>query len=354
MNADCDPPADGRVVHVIVPDAIDDPLRPSGGNRYDRAVCDGLVAAGWDVCEHKIPDAWPQLGSTGTAALGRLLPHIPDGAVVLIDGLIAVAGAQGLTPAARRVSLVVLIHATPDDQAGAAPVLAAARRVIVTSDWLRGELLRRFPLRADAVAVARPGVEQNAPAGGTRTGRELLCVGAIASHKGQDVLLAALAELDDQNWHCRCVGSLDHDPSFVDQLFVQTHRAGLTDRVTFTGPLAGSRLDVVFAAADVLVHPARVEGYGMVVTEALARGLPVITTTSGGLVEAVGTTPGGERPALLVPPGDAGALARAISAWLGDAELRRRLRHAARTRRRALTNWSTTTQRVATVLESAR
>ena len=351
MNVSCNSTVGSGVVHVVVPDAIDDPLRPSGGNRYDRKVCDGLVAVGWQVCEHKIPDAWPELGSTGGRALARLLPRIPDGAVVLVDGLIAVASAEVLVPAAHRVSLVVLVHATPDDQAEAAQVFAAARCVIATSDWLRVELLRLFPLPADAVAVARPGVEQGAIASGTPRGRELLCVGAIAPHKGHDVLLAALAELDDQSWHCRCVGSLDHDRSFADQLCLQAHRAGLTERVTFTGPLSGRRLDSVFAAADVLVHPARVEGYGMVVTEALSHGLPVITTTAGGLVEAVGTTHDGEHPGLLVMPGDAGALAQAISTWLGDAELRRRLRHAARSRRSALTNWSTTTQQVAHALE---
>ena len=47
-------------VHVIVPEGIDDPARPSGGNTYDRRVCRGLAALGWTVHEHAVPGAWPR------------------------------------------------------------------------------------------------------------------------------------------------------------------------------------------------------------------------------------------------------------------------------------------------------
>jgi hypothetical protein len=67
-------------VHVIVPEGIDDPARPSGGNTYDRHVCRGLAALGWAVHEHTV---------SGAAALAGAVRRIPDGAVVLLDGLIA-------------------------------------------------------------------------------------------------------------------------------------------------------------------------------------------------------------------------------------------------------------------------
>jgi glycosyltransferase involved in cell wall biosynthesis len=344
-----------NIVHVVVPDAIDDPLRPSGGNRYDRNVCDRLAGSGWRVHEHAIPDAWPQLGRTGGEALARVVSQIPDGAVMLVDGLMAGPSAPVLVPAARRVSLVVLVHMPPGGLGtvpGQADVLAAARAVIATSGWVRDALLRAYPLRSDAVQVAEPGVDPGTLAKGTPSGAELLCVAAVASHKGHDVLLTALADLAHQRWHCRCVGPLDGDPRFVSGVCRQARVAGVDDRVEFTGPRTGPDLEAAFGSADVLVHPARVEGYGMVVSEALAHGLPVITTTAGGLPDALGATPDGVRPGLLVPAGDAPALAGAISTWLTDGDLRERLRCAAFARRRGLPTWSTTTERIEHVLRA--
>ena len=80
----------------------------------------------------------------------------------------------------------------------------------------------------------------------------------------------------------------------------------------------------------------RAETYGMVVTEALARGLPVLATEVGGVTEALGHGEDGTRPGLLIPPGDPRPSAGALRMWLGDAELRARLRRAARERRASL------------------
>ncbi len=118
----------------------------------------------------------------------------------------------------------------------------------------------------------------------------------------------------------------------------------------FAGPRTGAELDRSYAAADLMVLASRAETYGMVVTEALARGLPVIATEVGGLTEALGDGDDGVRPGLLVPPEDPAAFAGALRSWLRDAELRRRLRRAARNRRESLPGWETTTSAIAGVL----
>ncbi len=97
----------------------------------------------------------------------------------------------------------------------------------------------------------------------------------------------------------------------------------------------------------------RAETYGMVVTEALARGIPVVASGVGGVPEALGRGPDGTRPGLLVPPGDATALGAALRCWLEDAGLRRSLRMAARERRQALTGWDDTAARISRVLTGA-
>jgi glycosyltransferase involved in cell wall biosynthesis len=125
---------------------------------------------------------------------------------------------------------------------------------------------------------------------------------------------------------------------------------GLADRVSFPGIATGTGLDRAYGAADVMVLASRADTYGMAVTEALARGIPVITTNVGGVAEALGHGSDAVAPGLLIPPDDPKALADALRSWLGDADLRARLRQSARDRRRSLRGWSTTTSTIANVL----
>jgi len=123
--------------------------------------------------------------------------------------------------------------------------------------------------------------------------------------------------------------------------------------MAFPGPVAGADLDRSYAGADLLVLPSRSESFGMVVTEALARGIPVVAADVGGVPEALGHGSGGDRPGALVPPGDPIALAAALRAWLGDAVLRRAWRRAAGERRASLGRWPDTTAALAGVLAGA-
>jgi glycosyltransferase involved in cell wall biosynthesis len=350
-------------VHVVVPEGIDDPARPSGGNAYDRQVCRGLAALGWAVHEHPIAGAWPRPGAAARPALARAVRRIPDGAVVLFDGLIACAAPEALVPQARRLRQVVLVHMPlghrpPDEEARAVrarerDVLAAAAAVVTTSAWARRRLQELYALPADRVHVAEPGVDAARLAPGSAAGDALLCVAAVTPDKGHDVLLDALAAATDLSWRCACVGSLDRDPAFADGVRRATRKQGLGERVRFPGPRTGPELDRAYAAADLLVLASRAETYGMVVTEALARGLPVLAAEVGGVTEALGRGEDGTPPGLLVAPGDPAALAGALRAWLGDAALRGRLRRAARERRASLRGWPATTSILAGVLAGA-
>ena len=350
-------------VHVIVPEGIDDASRPSGGNTYDRRVCDGLAALGWTVHEHAVPGDWPQAGPAGRAALARAVERIPDRAVVLLDGLVASAAPEVLVDQAQRVRQVVLVHMPlghrPADGQGARvrererAVLAAAAAVVTTSDWARRRIGELYALAADRVHVAVPGVDPAGLAPGTASGAALLCVAAVTPDKGHDVLLDALATAADLPWRCACVGSLDRDPTYAERVLRAAQDLGLGDRVKFEGARTGSELDEAYAASDLLVLPSRAETYGMVVTEALARGLPVLAAGVGGVGEALGYAGDGARPGLLVTPEDPRALGAALRGWLGDAGLRERLRRAAQERRRSLRGWPATTSVLAGVLAGA-
>jgi glycosyltransferase involved in cell wall biosynthesis len=285
--------------------------------------------------------------------LARVVGGVPDGGIVLLDGLIASAGGEVLVPESGRLRLVVLVHMPLGDVAVAGEaecaVLVHARAVVTTSAWTRQTLLDRYRLPPERVHIAAPGVDRDDEAPGTPGGGELLCVGAVVPHKGHDLLVDALHGMASLPWHCTVVGPLDRDPPFVERLRKQTTDSGLTDRICFAGPRVGEELRRHYRAADVLVLPSRLEAYGMVVTEALAAGIPVIAATVGGVPEALGRTPHGP-PGVLVPPEDADALGEALGTWLRNAGLRAGLRRAARDRRQALEGWEATARRVAAAL----
>ena len=337
-----------NAVHFIVPAGIDDPTRPSGGNAYDRRVRDGLAAAGRTVLVHEVSGLHD--------ALADALARIPDGSVVLLDGLVASPAPEVLVPESRRLRLVALVHMPlgqdePDQREAA--VLSAVTSVVTTSAWARQALLDLYSLPDGRVHVAEPGVEAAELAPGTATGGSLLSVAAVIPGKGHDVLVDALASLDGRRWRCLCVGTLERDPTYVATLRRRAFDRGMDGRLRFSGALPEEDLARSYGAADLLVLPSRSETYGMVVTEALARGLPVVAADVGGVPEAMGHGADGTRPGLLVPGDDPAALGDALRAWLEDAGLRRRLRRAARERRESLPDWSATTAALADVLARA-
>jgi glycosyltransferase involved in cell wall biosynthesis len=347
-------------VHFVVPDGIDDPARPSGGNVYDRHLSRGLTSIGWLVHEHAVPGFWSRPDAGSFAALDRAVASIPDDAVVLLDGLVASTAPEVLVPQASRLRLVVLVHmplghrpaegAAGDVRTRERAVVSAAAAVITTSRWSRQRLLELYGLPADRVHVAEPAVDPAEPAPGTAAGGALLCVAAVVPDKGHDVLLGALETIVDLPWRCSCVGRLDRDPAFVEGLRRLSLDGGLGERVCFTGPETGAELERAYATADLLVLASRAETYGMVVIEALAHGVPVIAADVGGVTEALGHGADGTRPGRLVPPGDPAALGGALRSWLCDAGLRESMRRAARERRESLPAWSATTSAVADVL----
>ncbi len=228
---------------------------------------------------------------------------------------------------------------------------APAAGVIATSEWTRQQILTRYAIQADRVHVARPGIDQVTVQAQPVRGH-LICVGVLSRHKGQDLLVEALAELGDLDWHCVLAGPVDRDPDFAGELRARITRLHYGHRVLLTGVLTARALSHLYVTADLLVAPSRSETYGMTVTEALAWGLPVLAADVGGLPEALGSAADGTRPGQLIPPDDPAALAAALRDWLSDERHRTRLRAAARDRRSTLCGWDQTTREIATALTS--
>lgn len=337
------------LVHVLVPDGINDPRRPSGGNAYDRRLIEELSAAGWQVREHVVPGGWPMAAAADAACFDALLADLPDQAVVLVDGLIA-SGAPSLVRAAVRLRIVVLVHMPDATEQVESDVLHAAAAVITTSRWSRDRVVARHHLHPDRVTVALPGVDPSLRRAEVSDGRNLLVVGPVVPAKGHDVLVAALAGLSDLDWHCTCVGALDLDPEFVRTLVAEAEQAGISERLLFPGPLTSVELNEARSHTDLMISASRREAYGMAVAEALAHGIPAVVTDVGGHGEAIGEASDGTVPGVLVPADDVEALTSALRRWLADPTVRTGWRQSAALRGQEMTGWTETGRLVAEVL----
>jgi glycosyltransferase involved in cell wall biosynthesis len=342
-------------VHFVLPGGVDDPASPSGGNLYDRRVIDALRSPHLahspqlppSVHEIVVPGTWPQPEPAARSALNRALGDLADGSVVVLDGLVACGVPDVVVPHADRLRLVVLVHLPLTDETGLPPTLAArldtaerevlraAHAVVATSPSAARRLTSHHGLARVHVVV--PGTDPAPPAVGTDGASRLLCVASLTPRKGHDVLVRALASVADLPWTCAFVGP-ERWPvrDLVD-------RHGLGSRIELLGPLSGPALDHAYATADLFVLASLAETYGMVVTEALARGVPVVASA---VPDALGD--GG----VLLPAGDVTAFAEALRRWLTDDEWRRDLRGRASARRRELSTWDETAAGLAAVLAS--
>jgi glycosyltransferase involved in cell wall biosynthesis len=346
-------------VHAVLPADVDDPALASGGNRYDQAMLRGLARTAWDVRPVRAAGGWPRPTAPEIAALTGALAALPDGALVLADGLVVCAAPAAVLPAAARLRLVVLVHMPLADDPALSPadadaldrgeraVLRSAAAVVATSASAAQRLTDRHDLDPVRVRVVPPGVDPAPVAPGTDGVSALLCVAALTRGKGQDVLVKALAGVADLPWSCTLAGPVRREPATARRIRNLIAERGLDERIRLVGPQAD--MAPWYAAADLLVHPSRTETYGMVVTEALARAIPVLTTTAGALPSTL-TGAGRPTPGLLVPPDDPSALTTALRRWLTDPALRTGLRAAAHRRRPTLISWPTQVTALATVL----
>jgi glycosyltransferase involved in cell wall biosynthesis len=225
-----------------------------------------------------------------------------------------------------------------------AAALGPTTRVIATSAWTASELIRLGMVDEPRVTVAVPGSDDGPVSRGGPG--ELLCVGAVAPHKGQDILLDALDRLRGLDWTCTVVGSRQADPDFAHRIAMSAARFG--SRVRMPGVLHAEALRTAYQRAGLLIAPSRAESFGMAIADARRRGLPVIAAAVGGIPEAVA---GGG--ALLVRADDPVALAAALEQWMTDPALRARLRDEAAAARPRAPRWSDTVDRIDRVLEQA-
>jgi glycosyltransferase involved in cell wall biosynthesis len=334
---------------------------PTGGYGYDRRVLARLAAYGVDVAHLPLTGAYPSPTAADLAETEAALATLPETQVLFIDGL--AFGAMGFDLVQRiKQPIVALCHHPLALEAGLSEARAAqlhlsernalsrARHVVVTSPMTARILSEDFGVNADRILVAEPGTDRATRAKGSANAAggslHLLAVGSIVPRKGYDVLVRALAPLADRPWTLSIVGAA-RDAERLAALEAQIAEAGLADRIRLLGARTEAELDEIYASADVFVMPSLFEGYGMVLGEAMARGLPIVCTTGGAAAETAPNT-----AALKVAPGDAAAFGAAVAKVLDDAVLRRGMSDAAWAAGLMLPTWDDAAKRIAAVLRA--
>jgi glycogen(starch) synthase len=232
---------------------------------------------------------------------------------------------------------------------------AAADRVIATDRSLEPVVIHHLGVPAtrvavipnaldlrdiDGIATREDALHVRRRAGIKPHEQVLLSVGRIERNKGFQVLASALAALREHGaalgsgWRWVIVG----DGPQRGPLEQTIDKTGMRQQVLFAGRADDKTLHAWYEAATLFVHPTLYEGSSLVTLEAMAHRRPVVATAAGGIPDKV-------RPGVngwLVPPGDAGALAAALSGALGDLERLAAMGAAGRTIVEEEFSWETT------------
>lgn len=329
---------------------------PTGGYAYDRQVIRRLPAHGVTAMHVALPGSFPNPSEDDLADCAAIVRGLPADLILLIDGL-----AYGAMPAdlidgfGRRI--VALCHhplalengitaeRAQELHLSEAAALARAEHVIVTSPLTGKILAGDFGVPAGKITVAEPGTERKARAAGSGSPvLELLAIGSIVPRKGYAVLVEALSTLKHRNWRLSIVGAV-RSTETETALREQITKAGLGDRIRLLGAVRQKELDRLYESSDLFVMSSLFEGYGMVLSEAMQRGLAIVATTGGAASE---TLP--EGAGLKVPPGDAEALRAALDRAMGDPQLRADLAAAAHRAGETLPSWEDTSRTIARAL----
>jgi glycosyltransferase involved in cell wall biosynthesis len=307
----------------------------------------GLRRLGAEVELHTLDASFPTPSHLAIAAASNILADIPANHIVLIDGLALPGLAPILAGHRNRIKTVALIHhpvaletglsSLESEKLGSAEyaALAQVQLVLCTSQWT-ADALSKLGVEAQKLHVVVPGTEMPAYPPKTKNNmpRNLLCVGTITPRKGHDVLIRALASIRDLDWHLDCVGSLTRDANHAEAINQLIQHEDLGSRITLHGEVSNKQLAAFYSAADVFVLASQLEGFGMVLTEAQAYGLPIIATRAGAIPDTVS-----QASAILVERNSPEEFGKALERLMKNVPIWSKLRATAVARSRMIRTW---------------
>ena len=345
-------------VEFLVPG---DPKQNTGGYRYVRKLVEALCDDGCMAGVSGLPGQFPRPDTVARNAMDERLASFPDGTSVVLDGLAMGGLPEIVEKHSQRLNLLALVHHPLADETGISEAdrqwfLESEKRALVfvkgviTTSQHTATRLADYDVPAEAIRVAEPGVARaNNPKARVespeKNGPRILCVAHLSPRKAQHQLVEALEHMKALPWQCTLAGSDSHDPEYSQQVRQAIADAGLEDRIELVGEVEESGLAGLYGRADFFVLPSLYEGYGMVIDEALAEGLPVISSDGGALAKT------SARPGVVqYCAGDVRALEARIRNWLEHPEQLDHSRKLAARESRRIRSWADTARDVSEAL----
>ncbi|MGH8550410.1 MAG: glycosyltransferase family 4 protein [Methylococcales bacterium] len=305
--------------------------RVSGGNIYNRHIIQ-------QACENHYPlVSLPVREAENRGQLLRQIARLKPRLVIWDSLLFDFVANHALT--CSTITQALLIHYLPSQNPSLDPAsgtrlkqlestaIRNCGRVICTGASIVRILAERHPEKL--VFLCSPGVDeffQPAPDDPFKTrvkeGIDLISVANLLPDKGYSELFEALSNLKTHNWTWHIVGSETLDRSF-SQLFRATALAmNLLPRIRFHGILSPARVVILLSKMDLFVNASRYESYGMAIAEAVAAGVPAVSTRTGDAAEMILDGQSG----FLVPAGNRSALQNALKELFRNRKLLDRFR----------------------------
>lgn len=307
----------------------------SGIGVYSREVLHGLARAHpearfeWYYRLHRFRSGW-SAERPANAAARPLLEHVRTGRARLFHGL------NQRLPAARFPFRVATFHdlfvftaeySTPEFrerfQKQAREAAARADVIVCVSRFTAGQVEEILGVPAARLRVAPHGVRLPVSAGGGEREPLILHVGAVQKRKNLVRLIEAFERAAPPPWRLVLAGGAGYGAGEVQERIRSSPGA---ERITWTGWLPDEEVERLYRRASVFAFPSLDEGFGIPVLEAMAHGVPVLSSTRGALPEVCGDA------ALLVDPYHVDGIAQALASLIRDESLRGRLAEAGRAR----------------------
>jgi len=332
--------------------------RRTGGFIYEARVLDELNALGCDTEHLVLRDSFPAPTPEDMQATLKQLQAVDPNRVIILDGLVF----GSLDPAglaAVKAPVIAMLHHPLGLETGIDPALAEhllrneaaciqhAAHIVVPSPHTAAILTDDFGANRSKMSVALPGFDRPIRQPKRTDTPLIVSIGLLTERKGHDVLLDALFQITDLPWQAEIIGKR-HDDTTADALIAQSQALSLQDRVNFAGEMDTTAMQDRLNAASIFTLATRYEGYGMVLSEAMLFGLPIVSCATGAVPDTVGDA------GILVPVDDAAVLAEALRHLLTNDPARIALADASLKRSENLPTWRDTAQIMADAISKVK